>query len=68
VPALAKPMDNTLFFASEPTDVTSFTGTVHGAIESGLLRRPRNSRPRTRGMISVKQNEFMHHKPLMMHG
>jgi monoamine oxidase len=33
---LAQPLDETLFFAGEATDVLGFNGTVHGAIESGL--------------------------------
>ncbi len=33
--ALARPVDNTLFFAGEATDVTGHNGTVHGAIASG---------------------------------
>jgi monoamine oxidase len=33
--ALAQPVDNTLFFAGEATDVTGHNGTVHGAIASG---------------------------------
>ena len=33
--ALANPVDNTLFFAGEATDVTGNNGTVHGAIASG---------------------------------
>jgi monoamine oxidase len=33
--ALAEPLDNTLFFAGEATDVTGNNGTVHGAIASG---------------------------------
>jgi monoamine oxidase len=32
---LAKPVDQTLFFAGEATDTTGHTGTVHGAIASG---------------------------------
>lgn len=32
---LAAAVDNTLFFAGEATDVTGYTGTVHGAIASG---------------------------------
>ncbi len=32
---LAKPVDQTLFFAGEATDTTGQTGTVHGAIASG---------------------------------
>ncbi len=32
---LATPLDNTLFFAGEATDVTGNNGTVHGAIASG---------------------------------
>jgi monoamine oxidase len=34
--ALATPVENTLFFAGEHTDVTGNWGTVHGAMESGL--------------------------------
>jgi monoamine oxidase len=33
--ALASPVENTLFFAGEATDVTGHNGTVHGAIASG---------------------------------
>jgi monoamine oxidase len=33
--ALANPVENTLFFAGEATDVTGHNGTVHGAIASG---------------------------------
>ena len=33
--ALASPIENTLFFAGEATDVTGNNGTVHGAIASG---------------------------------
>jgi monoamine oxidase len=33
--ALADPVENTLFFAGEATDVTGHNGTVHGAIASG---------------------------------
>jgi monoamine oxidase len=33
--ALAKPIENTLFFAGEATDVGGHNGTVHGAIASG---------------------------------
>jgi monoamine oxidase len=32
---LAKPLDGTLFFAGEATDVSGHNGTVHGAIASG---------------------------------
>jgi monoamine oxidase len=32
---LAAPVNNTLFFAGEATDLTGYTGTVHGAIASG---------------------------------
>ena len=32
---LAAPMQETLFFAGEATDVSGYTGTVHGAIASG---------------------------------
>lgn len=32
---LAKPLEETLFFAGEATDAKGFHGTVHGAIESG---------------------------------
>lgn len=34
--ALARPVDGTLFFAGEATDASGATGTVHGAIASGL--------------------------------
>jgi monoamine oxidase len=34
--ALAEPVDGTLFFAGEATDITGNNGTVHGAIASGL--------------------------------
>lgn len=33
--ALAAPVENTLFFAGEATDLSGHTGTVHGAIASG---------------------------------
>ncbi len=33
--ALARPVQNTLFFAGEATDTTGHNGTVHGAIASG---------------------------------
>ncbi len=33
--ALARPLENTLFFAGEATDTTGHNGTVHGAIASG---------------------------------
>jgi monoamine oxidase len=33
--ALGSPVENTLFFAGEATDVTGHNGTVHGAIASG---------------------------------
>jgi monoamine oxidase len=33
--ALASPIENTLFFAGEATDITGHNGTVHGAIASG---------------------------------
>jgi monoamine oxidase len=33
--ALADPIDNTLFFAGEVTDISGHNGTVHGAIASG---------------------------------
>jgi monoamine oxidase len=33
--ALAAPVENTVFFAGEATDVTGYNGTVHGAIASG---------------------------------
>ncbi|MCU1298377.1 MAG: amine oxidase [Acidobacteriaceae bacterium] len=33
--ALGQPIENTLFFAGEATDITGNTGTVHGAIASG---------------------------------
>jgi monoamine oxidase len=33
--ALGRPVDGTLFFAGEATDVTGHNGTVHGAIASG---------------------------------
>ena len=33
--ALAQPIENTLFFAGEATDITGHNGTVHGAIASG---------------------------------
>jgi monoamine oxidase len=33
---MAKPVDNTLFFAGEHTDTTGHWGTVHGALRSGL--------------------------------
>jgi monoamine oxidase len=34
--AMAEPVDNTLFFAGEHTDITGHWGTVHGALRSGL--------------------------------
>ncbi len=34
--SLAEPVDNTLFFAGEHTDVTGHWGTVHGALRSGF--------------------------------
>ena len=34
--ALAEPINETLFFAGEATDITGNNGTVHGAIASGL--------------------------------
>ena len=34
--ALAEPIEETLFFAGEHTDVTGHPGTVHGALRSGL--------------------------------
>jgi monoamine oxidase len=33
---MAEPVDNTLFFTGEHTDVTGHWGTVHGALRSGL--------------------------------
>jgi len=33
--ALASPLDETLFFAGEATDISGNNGTVHGAIASG---------------------------------
>jgi monoamine oxidase len=33
---MAEPVENTLFFAGEHTDVTGHWGTVHGALRSGL--------------------------------
>jgi monoamine oxidase len=33
--ALASPIENTLFFAGEATDISGHNGTVHGAIASG---------------------------------
>ncbi len=33
---MANPVDNTLFFAGEHTDITGHWGTVHGALRSGL--------------------------------
>jgi monoamine oxidase len=33
---MAEPVDNTLFFAGEHTDITGHWGTVHGALRSGL--------------------------------
>jgi monoamine oxidase len=32
---LSSPIDNTLFFAGEATDISGHNGTVHGAIASG---------------------------------
>ena len=34
--ALAEPINGTLFFAGDATDITGNNGTVHGAIASGL--------------------------------
>ena len=34
--ALASPMESTLFFAGEATDISGHNGTVHGAIASGM--------------------------------
>ena len=34
-PILAAPLENTLFFAGEATDISGHNGTVHGAIASG---------------------------------
>ena len=34
--ALAAPVEGTLFFAGEATNVDGYTGTVHGAIATGL--------------------------------
>jgi monoamine oxidase len=34
--ALASPVENTLFFAGEATDIWGHNGTVHGAIASGV--------------------------------
>ncbi|MDQ1451789.1 MAG: hypothetical protein QOK38_1655 [Acidobacteriaceae bacterium] len=34
--AMTEPVDNTLFFAGEHTDITGHWGTVHGALRSGL--------------------------------
>ena len=34
--AMARPVENTLFFAGEHTDTTGHWGTVHGALRSGL--------------------------------
>jgi len=34
--ALAAPIENTLFFAGEATETDGYSGTVHGAIRSGL--------------------------------
>ncbi len=33
---MANPVENTLFFAGEHTDITGHWGTVHGALRSGL--------------------------------
>ena len=33
---MAVPVDNTLYFAGEHTDITGHWGTVHGALRSGL--------------------------------
>jgi monoamine oxidase len=33
---MSEPVDNTLFFAGEHTDITGHWGTVHGALRSGL--------------------------------
>lgn len=34
--AMTEPVEGTLFFAGEHTDVTGHWGTVHGALDSGL--------------------------------
>jgi monoamine oxidase len=34
--ALTEPVDSTLFFAGEATDISGHTGTVHGAIASAM--------------------------------
>jgi monoamine oxidase len=34
--AMTEPVDNTLYFAGEHTDITGHWGTVHGALRSGL--------------------------------
>jgi monoamine oxidase len=34
--AMSQPVDNTLFFAGEHTDITGHWGTVHGALRSGI--------------------------------
>jgi monoamine oxidase len=34
--AVARPVENTLFFAGEATDISGHNGTVHGAIASGV--------------------------------
>jgi monoamine oxidase len=34
--ALAQPVANTLYFAGEATNSDGYTGTVHGAIATGL--------------------------------
>jgi monoamine oxidase len=33
---LAEPIEETLFFAGEATDFRGYSGTVHGALESGF--------------------------------
>ena len=33
---MSEPLENTLFFAGEHTDITGHWGTVHGALRSGL--------------------------------
>lgn len=54
--ALAKPLDNTLFFAGEATDTGGHNGTVHGAIASGkraaaeILGSIRSHKPKSRRM------------------
>jgi monoamine oxidase len=57
VEALGRPIENTLFFAGEATDISGHNGTVHGAIASGeraaaeVLRVTGNNRKSTQVKI-----------------